>query len=71
MARFLTKRKTGFGSVWIPSTPLPHMLQLDSLRAFAVLAVLVSHFAPNNVNALQTNEVNRFWRARRAPILRT
>ena len=47
MVRLLSKRKTRFGSVWIPSTPLPHMLQLDSLRAFAVLAVLVSHFVPN------------------------
>jgi peptidoglycan/LPS O-acetylase OafA/YrhL len=47
MVRLLTKRKkTEFGSVWIPSTPLPHMLQLDALRAFAVLAVLVSHFCP-------------------------
>ena len=46
MVRLLTKRKKEFGSVWIPSTPLPHMLQLDALRAFAVLAVLVSHFSP-------------------------
>jgi peptidoglycan/LPS O-acetylase OafA/YrhL len=42
----LPKRKKTFGSVWIPSTPLPHMVQLDALRAFAVLAVLVSHFSP-------------------------
>jgi peptidoglycan/LPS O-acetylase OafA/YrhL len=46
MVRFLTKRKTRVGSVWVPSTPLPHMLQLDSLRAFAVLAVLINHFSP-------------------------
>ena len=48
MVRLLTKRKKKFGSVWIPSTPLPHMLQLDALRAFAVLAVLVSHFSPTS-----------------------
>jgi peptidoglycan/LPS O-acetylase OafA/YrhL len=39
-------QKHDYGSIWIPSTPLPHMLQLDALRAFAVLAVLVSHFSP-------------------------
>src|SRR6266702_3457826 len=39
-------RKHDHGSIWIPSTPLPHMVQLDALRAFAVLAVLVSHFSP-------------------------
>jgi peptidoglycan/LPS O-acetylase OafA/YrhL len=33
-------------AIWVPSTPLPHMLQLDALRAFAVLAVLVGHFSP-------------------------
>src|SRR6266699_4376754 len=39
-------RKHDHGSIWIPSTPLPHMVQLDALRAFAVLAVLVGHFTP-------------------------
>jgi peptidoglycan/LPS O-acetylase OafA/YrhL len=39
-------QKHDYGSIWIPSTPLPHMLQLDALRAFAVLAVLVGHFTP-------------------------
>lgn len=34
------------GFIWVPSTPLPHMLQLDALRAFAVLAVLIAHFTP-------------------------
>ena len=30
--------------LWIPSDPLLHMMQLDALRGFAVLAVLVGHF---------------------------
>jgi peptidoglycan/LPS O-acetylase OafA/YrhL len=41
-----------YGSIWIPSTPLPHMLQLDALRAFAVLAVLTSHFSQGKFYAL-------------------
>lgn len=39
-------RKQDYGSIWVPSTPLPHMVQLDALRGFAVLAVLVSHLSP-------------------------
>src|SRR5215470_1615655 len=35
-------------SIWTPSTPLPHMLQLDALRALAVLAVLVAHLSPRS-----------------------
>lgn len=41
---FLVERKENRAFVWTASTPLPHMLQLDALRAFAVLAVLFSHF---------------------------
>ena len=33
-------------AVWSPTTPLPYMPQLDGLRTFAVLAVMVSHFLP-------------------------
>ena len=32
--------------VWSPTTPLHYMPQLDGLRTFAVLAVMVSHFLP-------------------------
>ncbi|HEV7376413.1 MAG TPA: acyltransferase [Pyrinomonadaceae bacterium] len=33
-------------TLWSPTTPLPYMPQLDALRTFAVLAVMVSHFLP-------------------------
>ncbi|MGB9181745.1 MAG: acyltransferase [Pyrinomonadaceae bacterium] len=33
-------------TVWSPTTQLPYMPQLDAMRAFAVLAVMVSHFLP-------------------------
>jgi peptidoglycan/LPS O-acetylase OafA/YrhL len=41
-------REQDSASIWTPSTPLPHMVQLDALRALAVLAVLVAHLSPRS-----------------------
>jgi peptidoglycan/LPS O-acetylase OafA/YrhL len=41
-------QKQDHGSIWVASTPLPHMVQLDALRGLAVLAVLVNHLAPHS-----------------------
>jgi peptidoglycan/LPS O-acetylase OafA/YrhL len=48
MLRLVPARKKKSGFIWVASTPLPHMVQLDALRAFAVLAVLASHLSPTN-----------------------
>src|SRR5438046_1997723 len=46
MLRLLPPRRKKSGFIWVASTPLLHMVQLDALRAFAVLAVLVNHLSP-------------------------
>ncbi len=46
MLRLLPARQKKSGFIWVASTPLLHMVQLDALRAFAVLAVLVNHLSP-------------------------
>jgi peptidoglycan/LPS O-acetylase OafA/YrhL len=47
----------------LSTTPLPYMPQLDALRAFAVFAVMVSHFLPqtNRVANLGTMGVDLFF----------
>jgi peptidoglycan/LPS O-acetylase OafA/YrhL len=44
MPKLRSAERTDANSIWVPSTPLSHMRQLDALRALAVLAVLLSHF---------------------------
>jgi peptidoglycan/LPS O-acetylase OafA/YrhL len=38
---------------WLLPTPGAHLVQLDSLRAFAVIGVLVTHYLPRSTTVFQ------------------